>query len=98
MMSDTPRTWAEPTEEEKSADLILGAWCYCKAHVGPHSTGWCTVGVGDKIALNATDRDSAFAEVRDMGLPIYGYCTVCYEFIANTYHGRRSCPEHGLDR
>jgi len=26
-------------------------WVYCNQHLRPHSTGWCSVGVRDKIGL-----------------------------------------------
>lgn len=48
------------------------AWVYCKQHLRPHPTGWCTVNPGQKIPLNATTSDAAYAEVRTAGWPIYG--------------------------
>jgi hypothetical protein len=53
-------------------DEQMGLWVYCKEHVGPHSTGWCSVSTDDKIALKAKDRDEAVAECRAMNLPIHG--------------------------
>lgn len=47
-------------------------WVYCASHVGPHTTGWCTVPVREKTLLAAQTREDALAEVRAMGLPIYG--------------------------
>jgi hypothetical protein len=34
-------------------DKIFGEdqWVYCKQHLRPHLTGWCSVGVNDKIGL-----------------------------------------------
>ena len=55
-----------------AGDEHMGKFVYCKSHVGPHSTGWCTVGPGNKIALKAQSRDDAYAEVRSMNLPIFG--------------------------
>jgi len=42
------------------ADTIV----YCKSHMCAHHTGWCTVSPDDKIALSATDLDSAREECR----------------------------------
>jgi len=47
------------------------AWVYCKQHLRPHSTGWCTVPLRDKTLLKAKDREDAYAEARDKGLMIY---------------------------
>lgn len=53
-------------------DEHMGMYVYCKSHLGPHSTGWCTVPATDKIALKAMSFASAVIEVRAMGLRIYG--------------------------
>lgn len=45
------------TEDEK-----LGAYVYCTQHCRVHDTGWCTVSVGDKIALKATTYEEAKEE------------------------------------
>ncbi len=50
----------------------VGRWVYCKQHMLPHTTGWCTVSPMDKLLLDATDREAAFAEARGKGLEIYG--------------------------
>ena len=47
-------------------------WVYCKSHVRPHTTGWCTVHVDDKVPLDATTREAAYAEARAKGFKIYG--------------------------
>ena len=49
-----------------------GRWVYCKSHVRPHTTGWCTVCASNKRLLNATTSDEAYAETRALGLPIFG--------------------------
>ena len=38
-----------PTEDE----IVFGKdmMVYCSQHMGPHSTGWCTVAVSDKLGL-----------------------------------------------
>jgi hypothetical protein len=83
---------------EQQPDVAIGDWVYCKSHVSAHSTGWCSVGVDQKIALRAQTREEAFEEVKKLGLPIYGHCDVCYKFIANEHRYRLTCPEHGLPR
>lgn len=66
-----------------AGDEHLGKFVYCHSHRTPHSTGWCTVpvdsptctgaqGTASKIGLKAQTLEEAFAEVRAMGLPIYG--------------------------
>jgi hypothetical protein len=50
----------------------MGSWVYCKSHVRAHVTGWCTVDPSRKVALKATTREEAYAEVRANGWPIYG--------------------------
>lgn len=47
-------------------------WVYCKSHVRPHTTGWCTVRVDDKVLLDAKTREEAIAESRSKGFKIYG--------------------------
>jgi len=32
-------------------DLILGEWVYCAQHLRAHQSGWCTVGLEDKVGL-----------------------------------------------
>lgn len=75
-------------------DSQMGAYVYCKSHVGPHVTGWCTVFNNNKIPLEAQTQEEAFEEVKKMGLPIHGRCRVCYKFIANEHPWAKECPEH----
>lgn len=82
-------------------DVALGAFVYCKSHVAPHETGWCSVDVRNKIALKATTHQEAVAEVDAMGLPRHNHCDICKRFVANEdwyRHAfgprRRTCPEH----
>lgn len=58
--------------EKLAGDEHMGRFVYCKQHVGPHSTGWCTVSASDKIPLQADNREEAYAEAKAMGLDIYG--------------------------
>lgn len=67
----------------RQPDEVFGAWVYCKSHVGPHETGWCSVGLDNKIALKATNRQDAMAESWAMGFRIFGYCDSCHAWIAN---------------
>lgn len=48
------------------------AYVYCKSHLRPHTTGWCTVSVGFKVALKAKSYEDACKEARQMGFEIYG--------------------------
>lgn len=63
-LSDLPKR----TEDyEEGGD----AWVYCKQHLGAHLTGWCTVGVNDKILLDATGHVQAIQECRDKGFKLF---------------------------
>jgi hypothetical protein len=64
----------EMTEDSllKSGDSHLGAWVYCKQHLRPHSTGWCTVHADEKIPLDAKTREEAYEETIARGLHIFG--------------------------
>ena len=44
---------------------------YCNQHLRPHRTGWCTVGVNNKVKLDATDEAAAYAECEAKGYKIY---------------------------
>lgn len=62
---------------EKCEDEIFGDWVYCRQHLRPHETGWCTVSNDDKLGLGIEGKtiDSqrkAYAKCRRMELPIYG--------------------------
>ena len=79
-------------------DVALGAYVYCKSHVGPHSTGWCGVGLDNKMPLDADSPEAAFQECKRLGLPVHNHCPICYRFIGNEpwyrNYERKSCPEH----
>lgn len=57
------------TEDE----ITFGAerYVYCKQHMRPHGTGWCTVSPDNKVLLDATERDAAYEEARAKGFKIY---------------------------
>lgn len=76
----------------KQPDYEMGDFVYCRPHVSPHSTGWCSVDIRDKIPLAAKTSDEAVAEVKKFGWPIFGYCSICYAWTAN--ESWTNCPEH----
>lgn len=43
-------------------DVALGSFVFCSQHCCAHSTGWCTVGNEDKVALKATTLEEAIEE------------------------------------
>lgn len=43
------------------------AWVYCRSHLRPHDTGWCTVPVDNKVLLEAKTEDEAYAECEAKG-------------------------------
>lgn len=51
-------------------DIEMGRWVYCSQHVRAHTTGWCSVPVGEKTALHALSAEEAYAECRERGLQI----------------------------
>jgi predicted RNA-binding protein with PUA-like domain len=44
---------------------------YCKSHMRPHLTGWCTVPASQKTLLTALALNTAIVECRALGLKIY---------------------------
>jgi hypothetical protein len=58
------------TEDEK----IFGRNClvYCKQHLRPHSTGWCSVDNDQKVALKSIDPKGAYAECKELGFEVLG--------------------------
>jgi hypothetical protein len=58
------------TVEKPAGDEHLGTFVYCKQHLRPHNTGWCTAHALDKIGLKATTREAAYDEVRANGWTI----------------------------
>lgn len=55
---------------QQSGDEHLGNWVYCKSHRRPHTTGWCTVPAGHKIALEANNYGDCVRECRQKRLPV----------------------------
>ena len=53
-------------------------WVYCKSHVRPHPTGWCSVDVSHKVGLGIPPGEfnerarAAYEKCRLFGLRIYG--------------------------
>lgn len=58
-------------EQPDVAAFGRGAWVYCKQHMRAHETGWCSVGVYDKIGLGVKTVDEALAKCREWGFPLY---------------------------
>ena len=48
-------------------------WVYCRQHLRPHQTGWCTVSVDQKVLLEATSAEAAYAECKQKGFHIYSH-------------------------
>jgi len=52
-------------------------YVYCRQHMRPHSTGWCTVDSGEKVGLGILVGDGgktyaeAAAKCRSFGLPLF---------------------------
>lgn len=65
----------KPAEEEKITDdarvFGKGQWVYCNQHLAAHETGWCTIGVQDKIALGVDSHNKAVDKCRAWGLKLY---------------------------
>lgn len=57
------------TEDEK----VFGkdALVYCRSHLNPHRTGWCTVQAADKVLLRAKTVAEAEEECRARGFTLY---------------------------
>lgn len=58
-------------EEEDVAAFGRGVWVYCRQHVKPHETGWCSISLRDKIGLGVKTAKEAYAKCEDWGLKIY---------------------------
>lgn len=73
------------TDDEK-----LGIYVYCAQHVGPHVSGWCTVGNDQKLGLPAETAEEAREWVRYLKLPWHNHCGVCQAPL--TISVPRVCP------
>lgn len=49
------------------------AWVYCNQHLAAHKTGWCSVGVRNKVCLCAGDKteEEAVKKCLDFGFKLY---------------------------
>lgn len=59
--------YVQPTTEDSQLDC---EWVYCASHRRPHTVGWCSVSVGMKTPLKATDRDDALRECAERDLRV----------------------------
>lgn len=57
------------TDDEKH--FGKDCWVYCGSHLAPHTTGWCTVSVKDKVALQSDNRKDAVEECKQKGYTLY---------------------------
>lgn len=57
--------------DAESDDRDMGEWVYCRSHVNPHRTGWCSVFRDNKVPLDATSHEEAFAECRRKGFRLF---------------------------
>ena len=48
-------------------------WVYCRQHLRPHHTGWCTVHVDQKVLLEAKSAEDAYEECRRHNFTIYSH-------------------------
>jgi hypothetical protein len=46
-------------------------WVYCRQHMKVHQTGWCSVGVYDKIGLGVKTAQEGIEKCREWALPLY---------------------------
>ena len=63
--------------EEDAKVFGENQWVYCRQHMKPHATGWCSVSVNDKLGLGISGNDTqaakdAYEKCREWNLPIYG--------------------------
>jgi hypothetical protein len=62
-------------QTEDVAAFGRGTYVYCAQHLGPHNTGWCTVGLDDKVGLGikflTENMDAAHAKCKKLGLLLH---------------------------
>lgn len=58
-----------PTED--AATFGPNVWVYCRQHMRPHETGWCSVSPRDKVGLGVTTAQEAQQKCRDWGFELY---------------------------
>jgi hypothetical protein len=65
----------KPVERKMQTDddVVFGSreWVYCAGHLRPHQTGWCTVGIRDKVALGVDNAKDAYEKCKRLGLKIF---------------------------
>jgi hypothetical protein len=62
-----------PAKQTTDDEVVFGKdeWVYCAQHLRPHKTGWCTVGIMDKVALGVDNEKDAYAKCERLGLKIF---------------------------
>lgn len=50
----------------------VNVFVYCRQHLRPHRTNWCTVGLKDKVKLDAKSLKEAFEECKQNGFKVAG--------------------------
>lgn len=67
------------SDQDWQEDTALGDWVYCVAHLRPHKTGFCVIGVDGKLGLGsfsgAPDEQvaKAVAKCQRFGLPLFSH-------------------------
>ena len=67
--ADVSRRTDCSTEDAKT--FGENVWVYCRQHLRPHQTNWCTVSVDQKELLEATSMEAAYAECKQRGFTSY---------------------------
>lgn len=60
-----------PDEAEDAKTFGRDTFVYCRQHLNPHSTGWCTVDVSDKVGLGVTTYEEAREKCQDWGFKLF---------------------------
>lgn len=60
-------------KEKQTEDFeVFGdTWVYCNQHLRPHTTGWCTVGVKNKVGLGVTCEKEAYEKCKHFNFTIF---------------------------
>lgn len=58
-------------EQPDVAAFGRNAWVYCRSHLKPHETGWCSIPPRDKIGLGVKTAQEAYEKCEAWGLTIY---------------------------
>ena len=66
-------TESKELEELAEDTKVFGEdqWVYCNQHLRPHKTGWCTVGVRNKVGLGVATREEGLQKCKDFGFEIF---------------------------